>query len=249
MSKDNKEDFLESLSKYESFDSITHLDISHKKIKQIKVLPKNLTELNCSHNQLNRLFDENCNIPETLIKINCSYNQIVNFDIPSLKDKLLNLVELDCSFNKLAFLDLSRFNKLKTMNCSYNQIESILLPDSVENVIMDKNKISGILEFKPNMKILSANKNLITECNFNEIPGSLKKLYLNKNLIRKIIQTLNDKHFTYICPYIEMKNNPLEDREEFNNLEKTVSKDILENTDNYELRAFRFVISRINILL
>lgn len=36
----NKEDFFESLSKYETFDLIQHLDISHKKLRKIRILPK-----------------------------------------------------------------------------------------------------------------------------------------------------------------------------------------------------------------
>lgn len=154
-----EEDFLESLSKYETFDLIRQLDISKKNIKEIKVLPKKLIELNCSKNQLTKLFADGCNIPETLVRINCSYNKITHFP------------------------DKNLLQNLKHLNCSYNKLKCLDYPESLEEINMDNNKISGKLLFKPNIKILSANNNLISGFEYTEIPIYAKELYLNNNKI------------------------------------------------------------------
>jgi Leucine-rich repeat (LRR) protein len=191
---DKKEDFLESLSKYETFDSITHLNISNKRLKKIDILPKNLIELDCSNNQLTNLFSEKCNIPISLTKINCSHNKI-------------EILKLDTNKN------------LKFLDCSYNKIKEIILPESVENVNMDSNKLSGKLTFKPNMKILSANKNLISSFDWENMPYKLEKLFKNNNSIETLEKEVYDSEdeeriVSFIThSYIELKNNDIKNND------------------------------------
>jgi Leucine-rich repeat (LRR) protein len=218
MPKKIKEDFLESLSKYETFNDITHLNISKKKLKKIDILPKNLIELDCSHNQLTSLFSEKCNIPKTLVKINCSHNQILSLSDEKV-NMLKNLINIDCSYNRLTSINLEFFEKLKILNCSYNKIEFVKLPDSVENINMDKNKLTGNLMFPPKIKILSANKNLLSSFDWKHIPISLNKLYLNNNLIetleREAYDSDDEERIVYFntCSYIELKNNGIKDND------------------------------------
>jgi Leucine-rich repeat (LRR) protein len=179
---DKKEDFLESLSKYETFDSITHLNISDKRLKKIKVLPKNLVILDCSHNNLKKLFDEECIIPETLERIDCSHNHL-----KSIKQ-------------------LQNLPNLKILNCSHNLIKKIDYPMNIEEIYTDNNLISGKLEFKESLKILSANNNLITTFVYEEIPLYLKQIYLNNNKI-EIFPKI--KGFTSSTLKMELVNNPI----------------------------------------
>jgi Leucine-rich repeat (LRR) protein len=153
----SEEDFLESLSKYPNFELITNLDISDKKLRKIKNLPKKLKVLNCSNNFLTTLDFKNYEAYETIEEINCSKNQLIY-----LKNLPKNLKKLICSDNKIEQLDL---------------------PKSIEIVNCDNNKIGGKIIFMPKMSYLSANNNLITEIENSKIPYNLKNIYLNDNLI------------------------------------------------------------------
>jgi hypothetical protein len=159
-----KKDFLESLSEYPNFELIQHLDISNKKIKEIKILPKNLISLNCSHNKLKFL----PKLPETLKELDCSYN---------LLNKLIDLPK-----------------NLSKLNCSYNKIENLELPDNIININFDRNKITGKLIFKPKMMIISANKNLITSFETLEMPKNIKEIYLNDNKIEYFPENIPESH-------------------------------------------------------
>lgn len=149
----DSEDFLESLSKYETFELIKHLDISNKNIKNLEFLPKNLEVLNCSHNQITYIPE----LPETLTELNCSNNQI---------SSLSNLPK-----------------NLKILDCSHNQINNLDIPDNIEELNYDNNLLEGYPIFKPKMKLLSANQNLLTEFDYSKIPRTLRKIYLNDNKI------------------------------------------------------------------
>jgi Leucine-rich repeat (LRR) protein len=177
-----REDFLESLSKYPNFDSIQHLDISKKRLRKIKVLPKNLVILNCSRNRLTNLFEEGCNIPETLVRIDCSHNRLRN--INQLKD----------------------LPNLKILDCSHNIIRKITYPINVEEMYMNNNLISGKLEFKEGLKILNVDNNRITSFDFDEIPPLIHKIYLNSNRIEVFPDIFGRFSSTLI---MELKNNPI----------------------------------------
>ncbi len=182
MPKKIKEDFLESLSKYEIFDSIQHLDISHKKLKKIDILPKNLVILDCSHNNLKTLFNEDCVIPETLTRINCSHNKLQSIN------------------------QIQNLPNLKILDCSHNFIKKVDYPINIEEINMDNNLISGKINFKEGLKILSANNNLITSFDYEEIPSELNKIYLKNNKI---------EIFPYIKGWVssslimDLRNNPI----------------------------------------
>jgi Leucine-rich repeat (LRR) protein len=129
---------------------------------------------------------------------------------------------------------------LRYLNCSNNKIEYVNLSDNIEIANLDKNRIKGKLEFKPNMKILSINKNLIDSFHFKDFPRNLNKLYLNNNLIEKIIEKIDYNDSIYMCPYIEIKNNPLKDREIFEKINEY---------SDYDLRYYKILISRSIILI
>ena len=186
MSKNNKEDFLESLSKYDTFDSITNLNISRKRLYKIKVLPKNLVILDCSYNNLKVLFHKDCVIPESLTTINCSHNKLQYLfqRNGNNEQSFKNLTTLDCSHNQLSSVKaLQNLPNLKILNCSHNLIEKIDYPINIEEIYMNNNLISGKLEFQPSLKIINANNNLITSFTYKELPPLLRKLYLNSNKI------------------------------------------------------------------
>lgn len=185
----SKEDFLESLSKYDTFDSITHLNISRKNLYKIKVLPKNLVILDCRYNNLKVLFHKDCIIPETLTTIYCSHNKLKYLfqRNGNVEQSFKNLTILDCSHNQLSSVKaLQNLPKLKVLNCSYNQIEKIDYPINIEEIYMNNNLISGKLEFQDSLKIINADNNLITSFTYKELPSLLIKLYLNSNKIEDL---------------------------------------------------------------
>jgi Leucine-rich repeat (LRR) protein len=83
----------------EDYDSITTLDISSKKLKQIPSWVKqcyNLKKIMCSCNQLTQLD----NLPSGLIDLYCAFNKITHLDnLPQ------TLEILDCGYNKITQLD------------------------------------------------------------------------------------------------------------------------------------------------
>lgn len=173
------------------------------------VIPETLVRIDCSHNNIENLCIKSLNLPN-LIKLNCSYNKI--FNLENLNLQTPNLVELNCSYNKISNLENLPSN-LINLNCEKNQLNFIDFPDNIEIVNLDKNKISGMLKFKSKMKIVSANRNMIISFDWENIPSSLEKLYLNHNLI----ETLEKKKYESddeerkiifkTSSYIEIKNN------------------------------------------
>ena len=76
----------------EYFTSITHLDCSSNKLKQLPPLPKHLVYLDCSYNKLNFLPE----LYEGLVHLECDYNQLDT--LPVLPESLNSF---SCSNNKL----------------------------------------------------------------------------------------------------------------------------------------------------
>ena len=77
-----------------------------------------LTELNCSSNQLTTL-DVNKNV--NLTKLDCSRNQLTTLDV----SKNVNLTDLSCVANQLLTLDVSRNVKLTNLSCAVNQLSTL----------------------------------------------------------------------------------------------------------------------------
>lgn len=83
---------------------------------------KNLTELECSFNQIEILHESLKNLE----KLDCSFNKLT-----FLPESLTNLEELDCYSNELVSLPQSLTN-LKKLVCSFNKIE--FLPENLLDI-------------------------------------------------------------------------------------------------------------------
>ena len=77
-----------------------------------------VTELNCSWNQLTSL---DVSGSSSLRTLDCSYNQLTSLDV----SKNTALTQLDCSKNQLSSLDLSQNAALATLWCSDNQLTNL----------------------------------------------------------------------------------------------------------------------------
>ena len=98
------------------------LDLSNKGLTELPDLSKliNISELNCSNNQLTSI----TSFPPNVIVINCSNNQLTS--LPSFPLGVKPHFKINCSNNKLTSLPTLPFG-ISELNCSNNQLTS--LPD------------------------------------------------------------------------------------------------------------------------
>jgi len=145
------------------------LDCSNNKLTSLNNLPKNLTELICSHNNLNTL---DCSYLPYLQILDCGYNEMSFLNYGN------NLKMLECENNKLTTLHptkstttlitlhchnnflttLPNYKILKFLNCSKNQITKLCDYKMLEELYCDNNKISNLSNL-PSIQIISCNHN------------------------------------------------------------------------------------------
>jgi len=96
--------------------------------------------------------------------LDCSgYNLI---DLDGI-DKLPNLINLNCSFNKLKILNVKKLKRLQKLLCSHNEITELVINDN-----------DGLMP--SSLKYLQCDHNLLTDLNLNALKN-LKKLYYFEN--------------------------------------------------------------------
>uniref|UniRef100_A0A6C0CAE8 Uncharacterized protein n=1 Tax=viral metagenome TaxID=1070528 RepID=A0A6C0CAE8_9ZZZZ len=199
---------------YPDMSSIKFLFVHQNNITNLpdaSLLP-NLTELNCSNNNLK-------NIPfyRKLITLNISFNKVTELNHYHNSD----LKYLDCSFNpnialniylpyckhlyindtKLTNIKLSRFRKLKFLDCSNNNLHDIdpsnsLLELNIQNnemtelplfpilnvLMIDDNFLTSLVTY-PYLKILNASRNKLIHI---DSQPQLTKITASHNLVSKI---------------------------------------------------------------
>ncbi|MDR3184984.1 MAG: hypothetical protein LBT49_06245 [Prevotellaceae bacterium] len=98
-------------------DSIKSLDISGRGIQSLKGLEDftSLEHLNCSNNQLFRLY---LSKNKELTTVYCAENDLSSLDVSDN----VNLHTLDCSNNHITVLNLSGNAALKHLNCANNPL-------------------------------------------------------------------------------------------------------------------------------
>src|SRR3989338_4931366 len=112
-------------------------DISNKRITTLEgiVFPKNITELDCSYNQLTSL--EHC--PKNLQKLDCRNNQLT-----SLEHCLWNLQKLKCYNNQLTSLEHCSYN-LQILDCRNNQLTSLeYCPWNLQKLYCQNNQLTSL---------------------------------------------------------------------------------------------------------
>lgn len=178
----------EIISELSKSDTITHLDLSHKKLDSIPDLSMFLIEsLDLSYNNLDTLILNK--LPLSLKKLKCTHNNLKKFIATNYKNSSIpelipyhtsdiKFKEIDLSFNKLNVVVIKTFTNPKDM-------KNVLL----RKVILSNNNIEE-LDLNDNVDYLdvSNNPNLPKEVNFSikKIDTLLQKNNLNKLKTKRI---------------------------------------------------------------
>lgn len=137
---------IENLDGLQYFSKLWLLRINNNKIKELDHLPPNLTNLDCSKNDITKIVK----LPGHLEVFDCAYNKIKTMD--NLPYSLTTLV---CNDNQL--MDLPKFSKnLQFLNYSHNPISPAHLPLSYKRILCD-DPMQNCLPYElMNWKILNA---------------------------------------------------------------------------------------------
>jgi len=156
--------------------SITELDLSNKGIIDLSGIEAfvNLTYLNCSKNDLERL---DISSLEKLEKLNCSDNEMQLLDCSNN----VNLKFLACNKNQLQNLDLSKNRQLTKVFCSNNKLDELSLHYS-------------------SLQYLDCNNNNLRELSL-ETASNLEKLYCSNNKLETLDLSNSKKLLRIDCKY------------------------------------------------
>lgn len=164
------------------------LDISHLFLTKIPKLPKTLTHLYCSDNDISDLGDLSYLI--NLKILDCTNNNLV-----SIKYLPQKLTELNCKYNKLIDIDvISNCKKLTHLNCSNNKLKNIPNHPNIKILDCSDNKLNNII--MANLRSLTCNTNCIKELNDYK---KIESLHIYNNLITKI--PYYDQLLELVCDY------------------------------------------------
>lgn len=135
---------------------LTVFDCSFNKLEILPLLPINIEEVNCKHNQIVSI-DE---LKHTrLLRIDASFNKITH--IPAIKtlisctcenneittvETMPNLLSLDCRNNKL--IEIPFFEKLTKLECDNNMIKYITSMPQLEHLYCTNNNLTSLADFK-----------------------------------------------------------------------------------------------------
>lgn len=219
-------------------------------------------------------------------KIIINHTNELNFqNIPENSDKILftnkgliklpkipnHIRKIECNSLNLKLIDLLYLEKLKELDCYFNNIKSLKLPDTINSLNCNNNKIIEFNKCPKSIKYININNNLlrklpdnILECDKlieikvnnnklkkiynNNIPNNLKYLELNNNKIKKISKKI------YKTTNLEISNNKLNNINLLTNNFKLFTSNIIKLIyismyDNKFIYKFKFYLNkRINIL-
>lgn len=144
----------EIISELSKYDTITHLDLSYKKLDSILDLSMYLIEsLDLSYNNLDTIpFSK---LPHGLRKLKCTNNKLTNFGVfystkaffgtkakKNLNNTNINFEEIDLSNNNLKFFNYSYLDKksnLRKVILYNNNIEELGLNDNIQYLDVSNN--------------------------------------------------------------------------------------------------------------
>jgi hypothetical protein len=139
-----------------------------------------LVQLNVSHNKIReiRMF------PDTLRVLNIEYNEMEN--IGSLPTSLTNLI---CCYNRLTSLgDMSRLKCLTVLSCQSNQLRELSLPENIYFVNVRFNRLENMDSFPDSIRYLNVSNNQIKT--IEKIPKHLEDFNCGDNQIAEFLPTL-----------------------------------------------------------
>lgn len=88
---------------------------NNNQLEHLSVYQDTLSTLECQNNKLKELNITSC------YTLNCSNNELADLKIP------IGTVKVDCSHNKIGFLNLYNRTKLEWMDCSYNNLKELAI--------------------------------------------------------------------------------------------------------------------------
>ena len=101
--------------------------------------------------------------------------------------------EINVSSKGIAYLDVTRFKKLKQLICSYNQLTSLHLNENLQRLDCSNNQLTS-LHLNEKLEILYCYNNKLTFLHLNE---KLEKLYSSNNQLTSL--HLNENLKTLDC--------------------------------------------------
>lgn len=103
---------------------------------------------------------------------------------PKIKDKIQHIFAKDCNLKKVPNLDC--FTSLLTLDLSCNKISSLpKLPETLEELIINDNRISEITHELPNLLRFNGADNVINKFNY---PKNIERIHLKNNPITYIVK-------------------------------------------------------------
>jgi hypothetical protein len=128
---------IQDLTGIETFFNITELNCSNNQLSSLNLLSNtDLLILDCSNNQLTGL---DVSLNNQLVDLFCSGNMIASLDVSNN----IGLVKLDVSTNQLLVLDVNALPNLDQLVCSFNQLTSlnILLNSVLTKITCNNNDL------------------------------------------------------------------------------------------------------------
>ena len=120
------------IEKYTIEDDIINIELNN--YKSLSFLNyNNLTDLNCSYNQLTELK----NLPDSLLYLNCRQNKLKKIILPP------NLKTFECTYNQIEILDMP--DSLEEVYCGSNKIKKIVhISKNLKHFICFDNDITNL---------------------------------------------------------------------------------------------------------
>ncbi len=115
-------------------EKLEFVDCSNNNINILEL--SNVKYLDCSYNNIDEIFDM-----ESLVYLNCSKNSFIEF---KNINNFINLKFLNCSYNLINNINISKLDNLEFLNCSNNIIENIydiIECDSIKVLLINNNEL------------------------------------------------------------------------------------------------------------
>ncbi len=145
-----------------------NLDLDYTEIKfplknQVFSLHGNVIHLNCDSQKITEISFFN----NSLKGLDCSYNQLKALDVT----KLSALEKLECYRNQLTKLDISKNQKLENLNCRENQLTTLNLSKNklLQELQCSENQLATLdISNNKNLKRLDCASNKLTQLNISK---------------------------------------------------------------------------------
>ena len=139
---------------------------------------------------------------ESLTSLNCAYNSLPTLDI----SRNTKLTELWCRSNQLTSLDVSKNTALTTLSCSYNPLTELDVSQNTELTVLDcqSNQLTE-LDVSSNTKLtqLWCQDNSLTELDIS-LNTELTQLHCQSNQLTKLDISKNTKLTRLYCGYNQL---------------------------------------------